>query len=88
MYITYRYTQLDFSGNSIKEIRMNSILILFFFFLNHYKLNAFLYVSAICSPSCQNGGTCVSPFKCSCPSGYKGDICTGCKYYLLISNFV
>ncbi|CAG2221734.1 unnamed protein product [Mytilus edulis] len=31
----------------------------------------------ICSPSCQNGGTCVSPFKCSCPSGYKGDICTG-----------
>ncbi|CAC5368233.1 unnamed protein product [Mytilus coruscus] len=37
----------------------------------------------ICSPSCRNGGRCTSPFKCSCPSGYTGDICSGlsdCSY--------
>ncbi|XP_063410738.1 uncharacterized protein LOC134693760 [Mytilus trossulus] len=37
----------------------------------------------ICSPGCRNGGTCVQPNKCSCPSAYTGDICAGvsaCSY--------
>ncbi|XP_063423612.1 uncharacterized protein LOC134707609 isoform X2 [Mytilus trossulus] len=37
----------------------------------------------ICSPSCRNGGTCVRPYTCSCPSGFQGDICSGlsqCSY--------
>ncbi|CAG2213724.1 unnamed protein product [Mytilus edulis] len=31
----------------------------------------------ICSPECQNGGTCSGPNVCVCPAGYKGDICAG-----------
>ncbi|XP_034969039.1 epidermal growth factor-like protein 7 [Zootoca vivipara] len=30
---------------------------------------------AICRPPCQNGGKCLSPNKCSCPSGWSGRSC-------------
>lgn len=30
---------------------------------------------AYCLPGCQNGGRCVGPNSCECPSGYKGDRC-------------
>ncbi|XP_061460490.1 epidermal growth factor-like protein 7 isoform X1 [Rhineura floridana] len=30
---------------------------------------------AICRPPCQNGGRCLSPNKCSCPSGWSGKCC-------------
>ncbi|XP_028570926.1 epidermal growth factor-like protein 7 isoform X2 [Podarcis muralis] len=30
---------------------------------------------AICRPPCQNGGKCLSPNKCSCPSGWSGKSC-------------
>jgi hypothetical protein len=31
--------------------------------------------SAFCHPECQNGGVCVSPFKCQCPPGTSGKHC-------------
>ena len=32
-------------------------------------------ISAICRPSCVNGGTCSKPGTCSCVKGYRGDQC-------------
>ncbi|CAH1121478.1 unnamed protein product [Ceutorhynchus assimilis] len=31
--------------------------------------------TAICSPGCLNGGSCVKPGQCSCPGGYTGTSC-------------
>ncbi len=36
----------------------------------HIKHNA-----AICIPSCENGGICISPGHCACPSGFIGSRC-------------
>ncbi|POI34663.1 hypothetical protein CIB84_001585 [Bambusicola thoracicus] len=34
------------------------------------------YVSAgVCDPVCMNGGKCVSPNVCDCPSGWRGKHC-------------
>ena len=30
---------------------------------------------AICSPGCENGGTCTAPDTCDCVAGYSGDQC-------------
>ena len=32
--------------------------------------------SAVCTPSCENGGTCTSPNTCTCQNGWSGDSCT------------
>jgi len=32
-------------------------------------------VLAVCSPACQNSGTCSSPGTCNCQSGYSGTRC-------------
>lgn len=34
-----------------------------------------LSVTAVCYPSCQHGGRCVSPNTCHCPNGYSGHSC-------------
>ncbi|XP_052812748.1 uncharacterized protein LOC128240247 isoform X2 [Mya arenaria] len=37
---------------------------------------------ALCPDGCQNGGTCTSPIKCSCPEGFSGNRCQteeGCQ---------
>jgi len=34
-----------------------------------------LPAAPICSPACDNGGTCVGPNSCDCPSGWGGDQC-------------
>ncbi|XP_077004947.1 epidermal growth factor-like protein 7 isoform X2 [Tamandua tetradactyla] len=31
--------------------------------------------AAICQPPCQNGGSCVQPGRCQCPTGWQGDTC-------------
>ncbi|CAK8683819.1 unnamed protein product [Clavelina lepadiformis] len=36
--------------------------------------------TAICKPSCQNGGTCLKPNKCKCPLPYRGRTCGSRKY--------
>jgi hypothetical protein len=33
-------------------------------------------ISAVCTQICENGGTCIGPDKCSCPSGWSGVDCT------------
>lgn len=33
------------------------------------------YIVAVCSTHCQNGGSCVRPDVCSCPTGFKGKYC-------------
>ena len=32
-----------------------------------------------CATSCQNGGTCTGPNRCTCPSGWTGSNCQTCK---------
>ena len=40
------------------------------------QLTSIFCNTAICSPGCQNGGTCVHPNTCQCPSGqYTGSLC-------------
>lgn len=34
-----------------------------------------LYIAAVCSPGCRNGGSCASPNRCNCPSGWTGGYC-------------
>ncbi|XP_063419667.1 uncharacterized protein LOC134704814 [Mytilus trossulus] len=46
-------------------------------YLNSFIDHTYLSFTAICSPKCQNGGTCIRPNACSCPAGYEGDICAG-----------
>ena len=41
----------------------------------HVCLFFFLYVLAICSLACQNGGTCSAPDTCDCILGYNGTVC-------------
>ena len=36
---------------------------------------------AFCHPGCQNGGTCVAPFKCQCPAGVTGAFCEECELF-------
>ncbi|XP_046546921.1 uncharacterized protein LOC124257000 isoform X2 [Haliotis rubra] len=33
--------------------------------------------TAVCNPTCANGGTCIAPNTCSCRAGYHGTICGG-----------
>ncbi|XP_065928964.1 epidermal growth factor-like protein 7 isoform X2 [Magallana gigas] len=41
----------------------------------YLTLLLFVTISAICSPACQNGGTCVQPNVCSCAPGWNGTFC-------------
>ena len=40
-----------------------------------------LLISAVCNPSCKNGGICESPGVCTCSSGWRGQFCNICTYY-------
>uniref|UniRef100_A0A8C3XNT5 EGF-like domain-containing protein n=1 Tax=Chelydra serpentina TaxID=8475 RepID=A0A8C3XNT5_CHESE len=43
-------------------------------------------LSGVCDPMCMNGGRCVGPNICSCPSGWRGKQCNTRKY--LITNML
>lgn len=51
----------------------------------HAVLNAYdyyyYYCAAVCSPSCRNGGSCVSPNRCNCRSTWTGGYCQVGKSY-------
>ena len=38
-----------------------------------------IHATAICTPECENGGTCTSPGVCTCASGWSGSRCTDRK---------
>ena len=38
-------------------------------------IDAHLLKTAVCSPACQGGGTCVAPNTCMCPGGLEGNVC-------------
>ena len=40
------------------------------------------FVTAICSPSCMNGGRCIGPDECSCLLGWAGSFCETSKFLL------
>lgn len=42
----------------------------------------YIVFSAVCSPTCQNGGTCINPNTCRCPSTSSGPYCGSSKYFL------
>ena len=39
------------------------------------RLNNLLSVLDRCDPQCQNGGQCIGPGRCQCPTGYVGPQC-------------
>lgn len=47
--------------------------------LNVLNSNCF-WLQGICEPRCMNGGRCVGPNVCSCPSGWGGKRCNTRKY--------
>lgn len=40
-----------------------------------YHFSMFYTLTAVCTPSCLNGGTCISPNTCSCDETYTGQRC-------------
>ena len=34
-----------------------------------------IYFAALCEPGCENGGVCIGPAECSCPTGFVGVSC-------------
>ena len=45
------------------------------FVLDQYN-HRIMRITAVCSQTCENGGTCVSPETCECAQGWKGQDCT------------
>lgn len=43
------------------------------FLFNFYII--FYFLTAICSPNCQNGGLCIRPNRCKCLSAFSGKLC-------------
>jgi len=54
------------------------------FIFDFYNFEVFWSRSAICSPSCQNGGICVNPNTCVCTSLWSGSTCNTRKFILQI----
>ena len=44
-------------------------------------------IAAVCSPTCKNSGTCTSPGRCHCSSGWTGSRCTTRKCTCSIYDF-
>lgn len=40
-----------------------------------YHLMTLFFLVVECKIHCQNGGTCIAPYKCSCQRGYGGTLC-------------
>ena len=38
-----------------------------------------LFLAAVCTTACENGGVCVAPDQCRCPSGFSGTTCGICE---------
>lgn len=50
----------------------------YFFILKYTSvISKFSFVpsAALCNPVCRNGGTCIKPNICACPSGFYGSQC-------------
>ena len=40
-------------------------------------------ITAVCSPDCMNGGTCIEPGECTCAAGWTGNRCeTGTQHFI------
>ena len=47
----------------------------------------YVYCAAVCTSSCQNGGTCTAPNTCTCDVGYTGMQCeTGTHKFCLVQD--
>jgi hypothetical protein len=44
-------------------------------YTNHSVLCVALYHAATCTPPCENGGKCIHPNTCNCPSTWSGSRC-------------
>ena len=45
------------------------------FWFYHYLYSCVCYNTAVCSPPCENGGTCSAPDTCTCDIGFTGTEC-------------
>lgn len=46
-----------------------------------FKTFCVLFCLAVCTSSCQNGGTCSAPNTCTCTSQWTGQTCTIRKFH-------
>ena len=44
--------------------------------LFYFQNFLYFFKIAVCSSTCQNGGTCSGPDTCTCPAGWSGSVCT------------
>ena len=41
-------------------------------------------ITAVCSPDCMNGGTCIEPGECTCAAGWTGNRCEkGTQHFII-----
>ena len=57
------------------KFQLNVNLSLFPNFTTFQLLLKYFFLSAICDIGCDNGGHCVGPNQCECPSGFQGSHC-------------
>ena len=41
-----------------------------------FIITGYILCSAVCTPGCQNGGTCIAPNQCACTTSWTGSNCT------------
>lgn len=67
VFCCFFYIFIDYSIHTIVTLSLHT--------MNEFEDCYNFYQTATCEPRCMNGGRCVAPNKCSCPSGYKGKKC-------------
>jgi hypothetical protein len=63
-----------------KKIRIKWIIYHWMYQSINESIKGSNYVLAVCNPRCLNGGACVSPKNCQCPSTYTGSVCQTREY--------
>ena len=75
---------LDVAVDTAKVVP-DATVSLYAFILEVHSIEKQLIVhvsTAICSPSCRNGGSCTAPNRCNCPATWTGSYCqTGISFY-------
>ena len=74
-------TPLKRGNNFLHRIERSDIFSIQYTILKRMTLLSNFLIAAVCTPSCGNGGTCVSPNICSCPETYTSSRCETRRLY-------
>lgn len=78
---------MDQYVTQVSGFSLCSEMFVFYFKCTSLLCACVFLLSADCKPVCLNGGTCIKPNVCACPSGFYGSQCQigtsqNCIYYL------